>query len=391
MTPWATVPLGECCEIVSGATPSTSRPEFWDGDIGWATPKDLSDLDGSYIHDTPRKLTQAGLDNCSAAILPPHSVLFSSRAPIGHVAINTVPMATNQGFKSFVPDRCRVEPTFLFWWLRSHRQYLESLGNGATFKEVSKAVVSRVAIPLPPLPEQRRIAAILDKADELRAKRQASLTHLNGLTQAVFLEMFGDPTLNSLGWETQPLSHCCTEINDCPHSTPSWAEQGIVCLRTSNVTVGGWNWEDTRYVTEEDYHRRSARGYVMAGDIILSREGTVGIAAIVTPGMTVCMGQRLVQLRPASSVVLSDFMLSVLLYELAPERIGRVMVGATSQHLNVRDLKALRVPVPPLNMQRKYSETCRSAAAVAHSAQGALDKHESLFAVLQHRAFAGEL
>ncbi|MFM7601811.1 MAG: restriction endonuclease subunit S, partial [Pseudanabaena sp.] len=161
MINWTKTNLGDCCEIVSGSTPSTNVESFWNGNICWVTPKDLSHLNGAYISDTPRKLTQSGLDSCGAAILPSNSVLFSSRAPIGHVAINSIPMATNQGFKSFVPKDNRVYSKFLYHWLRKNRAYLESLGNGATFKEVSKSIVSRVEIALPPLAEQKRIAEIL--------------------------------------------------------------------------------------------------------------------------------------------------------------------------------------------------------------------------------------
>src|SRR6185436_1721814 len=100
--------------------------------------------DGKFLSDTPRKITELGLRNCSSEMLPPNSVLFSSRAPIGHVAINTVPLATNQGFKSFVPDRERLDSRFLYFWLRANRAYLQSLGTGATFKELSKAIVARL-------------------------------------------------------------------------------------------------------------------------------------------------------------------------------------------------------------------------------------------------------
>jgi type I restriction enzyme S subunit len=205
MSAWPRVRLDEYTEVVSGATPDTTEPGYWGGDICWATPKDLSDLEGAYISDTPRKITRRGLESCAASVLPPESVLFSSRAPIGHVAINTVPMATNQGFKSFLPDRRRVDSKFLYHWLRKNRPYLESLGNGATFKEVSKAVVSRIEIPLPPLPEQRRIAEILDKADALRVKRRAALAQLDTLTRSIFLDMFGDPATNSRGWPISKL------------------------------------------------------------------------------------------------------------------------------------------------------------------------------------------
>jgi type I restriction enzyme, S subunit len=190
---WPTVRLDECTRIVGGSTPSTSRADYWDGNINWATPKDLSGLNSIYIAETPRKITQAGLASCSAEIIPVNSVLFSSRAPIGHVAINSKPMATNQGFKSFVPDRNQLSSGFLYWWLRSNRSYLESLGNGATFKEVSKAVVSRILIPLPPLNVQRRIAAILDQADVLRRKRREAVQHLRELPTIIFDQMVGRP------------------------------------------------------------------------------------------------------------------------------------------------------------------------------------------------------
>jgi type I restriction enzyme, S subunit len=152
MSKWQKNRLDQCTHIVSGGTPKTSVKDYWDGDICWATPKDLSSLKVPYLDETPRKITKAGLDNSGAEVLPEGSVLFSSRAPIGHVAINRVPMATNQGFKSFVPDTEKLDAKFLYYWLRKSCAYFNNLGNGATFKEVSKAIVSRVEIPLPPIP-----------------------------------------------------------------------------------------------------------------------------------------------------------------------------------------------------------------------------------------------
>jgi type I restriction enzyme S subunit len=140
MTSWPSVPIKQCARVVSGATPKSGVLGFWDGYISWVTPNDLSDLDGKFIHDTPRKITQLGLNSCSAELLPAHSVLFSSRAPIGHVAINTRPMATNQGFKSFVPGE-KLDPSFLYWWLKVNRSQLEQLGNGATLRRCRRPLL----------------------------------------------------------------------------------------------------------------------------------------------------------------------------------------------------------------------------------------------------------
>ena len=204
---WPRTRLDECTRIVSGATPKTGIPEFWDGDICWVTPKDLSALEGPFIDITPRRITARGLTSCAAEVLPAGSVLFSSRAPIGHVAINRVPMATNQGFKSFIPKASKLNAGFLFWWLKCHRSYLEGLGNGATFKELSKSVVARIEIPLPPLSEQRRIAVILDLADELRQKRRRSIAQLRKLEHAVFLTflvILYETRKSGLSWKWAP-------------------------------------------------------------------------------------------------------------------------------------------------------------------------------------------
>ena len=197
---WPVATVGEVCEVVSGATPKTGKPEFWGGNVPWVTPKDLSELGQKHLSDTPRKITKAGLKSCSARMLPAQSVLFSSRAPIGLVAINTLPVCTNQGFKSLVPRSDLVSPDFLFWWLKVQEKHIQSKGRGATFKEVSKKIVEDLQIPLPPLAEQKRIAGILDAADALRTKRREALAQLDTLIQSTFLDMFGDPVTNPMGW-----------------------------------------------------------------------------------------------------------------------------------------------------------------------------------------------
>ena len=158
------VALGEICKVVSGGTPKTTEPTYWDGDIAWVTPRDLSGLKGDYIDKPARFITSEGLRSSAAVMLPSDSVLLSSRAPIGLLAINTIPMATNQGFKSLVPDRTKLDPQYLIEALKFRLPDLLNQGNGATFKEVSKANIERFTIPTPPLRDQKRIAASLSHA-----------------------------------------------------------------------------------------------------------------------------------------------------------------------------------------------------------------------------------
>ena len=186
---WPIKRIGEVCDIVSGATPKTERPEFWGGGIPWATPKDLSELDGWSLDRTARTLTGEGLASCSAAVIPEGSVLLSSRAPIGLVAVAGMPMCTNQGFKNLVcgPD---VDPWYLFGWCRIRTTYLQSLGRGATFKEISKRIVESIELPLPPMQRQRRFRSRLMNLTSIHRARIQSARRIANLFRVLLGRAF---------------------------------------------------------------------------------------------------------------------------------------------------------------------------------------------------------
>lgn len=192
--------LGDICSIVSGTTPKSNRPEYWDGDINWVTPAELND-DSDIINESQRKITEQAVQDSSLKPFPAGTVLLSSRAPIGKVAIAGVEMYCNQGFKNLICSN-RIYNRYLYHFLKNSTEYLNSLGRGATFKEISKSIVENIEIPLPPLDEQRRIAAMLDKVSGLIAKRREQLDKLDELVKARFVEMFGDPIKNEKGFPT---------------------------------------------------------------------------------------------------------------------------------------------------------------------------------------------
>jgi len=166
MEEWKTYKLSEIGTIVGGATPSTKVAENYDGDIPWITPKDLSSFSGRFIEQGERNITQRGFDSCSCQMLPKNSVLFSSRAPIGYVAIAAVPLCTNQGFKSVVPNEEIVDPRFLYYLLKFNKDRIAEMGSGTTFMEVSGGVMKNVEVSLPELMVQEHIADVLSSIDE---------------------------------------------------------------------------------------------------------------------------------------------------------------------------------------------------------------------------------
>ncbi len=393
---WPKVRLDECAEIVAGATPSTSVEAYWGGDVCWATPKDLSDLDGSYISDTPRKLTSAGLQNCAATILPAGSVLFSSRAPIGHVAVNTVPMATNQGFKSFVPKSERTDAKFLYWWLRTNRAYLESLGNGATFKEVSKTIVSRIEIPLPPLAEQRRIAEVLDRAEALRAQRRAALAHLDSLTQSLFLDLFGDPATNPKGWRVASVGDVAnvqgglqvtTARKDLPREVPY--------LRVANVYRGLLNLREIKTIRATD--AEVARTKLVKDDLLIveghGNPAEIGRGALWDGSIAGCIHQNhIIRARFAAGKIVPLYACEYL--NSPGGRRHLLRAGKTTSGLNtisVSEVRGTPVAVPPIRLQREFARRVTAVERMKTAHRASLAELDALFATLQHRAFRGEL
>ena len=297
----------------------------------------------------------------------------------------------NQHIFRVVPHHGRIDPSYLRHMLSDALVQMEEHLHGATMKHVNRGQFLGTKIPLPSLAEQKRIAGILDAADALRAKRREALVQLDSLLQSTFLDMFGDPVTNPMGWEKPPLEDLCEKVIDCPHSTPRWSGSGVICLRTSNLGKGEWNWADTRFVTEEDYTERTRRSEILPNDIVLSREGTVGVLALVDEGMRLCMGQRLVQLRVNNSQLDPRFLLNLLLHDLAPERLSRLIAGSTSKHLNVKELRKLPVLLPPLDIQHRFAAIVESVEHQKTSQRAHLAEVDTLFASLQSRAFQGDL
>ena len=372
---WPVATIGEVCEVVSGATPKTGKPEFWDGNVPWVTPKDLSKLGQKHLSDTPRHITKAGLKSCAARMLPAQSVLLSSRAPIGLVAINTLPVCTNQGFKSLVPRFDLVSPDFLFWWLKTQEKHIQSKGRGATFKEVSKKIVEDLQIPLPPLPEQRRIADTLDKADALRAKRREALAQLDTLTQSIFLDMFGDPATNPKEWPINRID----EITECLDRlrrpvTEADRKPGSVPYYGANGQQG---WIDAPLFDEPLVLVAEDGGYFDAPER--------GVAYRIDGPAWVNNHAHI--LRAIPEHVDTEFLhRSLRHYNFRP-----YISGTTRAKLTQGQLNSVKLFVPPPELQQEFSKRIGDVQRIARCTSASSDQLDALFASLQDRAFRGEL
>jgi len=205
---WQTKTLGEMCEVLNGGTPKTGVPEYWGGKHLWITPAEMGKRLSPYADDTERKITDSGLRDSSAQMLPPNSVILSSRAPIGHLVINTKPMATNQGCKGLVPGS-QLQHKFLYYYLSSIVDLLNSLGTGATFKELSGGKLKEVPVPITSLPEQQRLVGLLDEAfagiARARANAEINLQNARALFDSNLQSVF---TQRGKGWVDKTIADC---------------------------------------------------------------------------------------------------------------------------------------------------------------------------------------
>lgn len=393
---WPLVKLGDCCTVVGGATPKREKPEYWDSpDIPWVTPKDVSNLSHPVLDDAPEYISELGYKSCSAQMLPAGAILLTSRAPIGNVAIAGRAMCTNQGFKSLVPGE-QVFGPFLYHCVKHFSAKLESLGNGATFKEVSKKIVEDFEIPLPPLKEQKRIAAILDKADAIHRKRQQAIKLADDLLRSVFLEMFGDPV--SQGWDFVTIGEMASANkgsmrtgpfgSDLKHS--EFTEEGVAVLGIDNAVKNKFSWDKERFISQKKYQELK-RYTVRPGDVLITIMGTCGRCAVVPDDIPLAINTKhLCCITLDTKKCLPDFLHSYYLYHpIATKYLNKMTKGAIMDGLNLGIIKEMPIPVVPI---KKQNDFYKIKMLVENLSKKMTEGNSSLlFPSLQHRAFSGEL
>ena len=352
--------LGEICTVVSGTTPKSARPEYWDGDLNWITPAELTD-ESDVIYETQRKITQQAVIDSSLKSFPAGTVLLSSRAPIGKAAIAGTEMYCNQGFKNLVCSD-KIFNRYLYHFLKSKTDYLNSLGRGATFKEISKSIVENIEVPLPPPDEQRKIAAVLDKVSNLIAKRRQQLEKLDEMVKARFVEMFGDPVNNGLNITSMPMTKICDIIDgdrgkNYPTENEFSVEGYCLFLNAKNVTYNGFNFENCMFITKKK-DELLRKGHLHRGDIVLTTRGTIGNLAFYDdsiPYENVRINSGMVILRMDRDLVSEHFFIEQFKMQLSLIK-QKIASGSAQPQLPISTMNKINMLVPSLELQNQFSD-----------------------------------
>ncbi|MCI9074605.1 MAG: restriction endonuclease subunit S [Dorea sp.] len=352
------IKLGEVCEIVSGSTPKTGIDEYWDGDIDWITPAELTD-ETYIIKESQRKITYAAVQKTGLKSFPKGTVILSSRAPIGKVAIAGKEMYCNQGFKNLICSD-RIDNSYLYWYLKGNTDYLNLLGRGATFKEISKTIVENIEIPLPDIHEQINCSNILKKCWDLILGQKEQIKAYDELIKSRFVEMFGDPVSNPKGWDIKSLAGILE-----PGSAVTYGivqpgdnvEGGVPVFRPIDITNGHkpkiGELKRTKKEISDKYKRTTLKGY----ELLITVRGSIGETFQVTQEFKGCnVGRNIVPLRFAKNMVFYSFMQQLFANDSIRNGLSEITKGIALQGLNMCEFKEMIIIVPPLKLQQQFAD-----------------------------------
>lgn len=384
--PWEERTIDDLGEVFGGSTPSRDIPAYWNGDIPWVTPSDLTPLRDKYLARTEDQITEAGLNNSGARLLPAGALLVTTRATLGAVAIASAPVATNQGLKSIV-FTSGANASFYYHVFKRGVPELTRRASGTTFLEISGGEFRKVRLPAPPLPDQEQIAGILDTVDEAVRGTERLIVKLRLTKLAMLQELFisegaesggarGDHLATSASRPTwprvrledaaDPAAPICYGIVQAGPFVPSGPQ-----VLTIGDLSGDFRTDVHR--TAPDIDARYARSRVLPGDVLISIKGTIGRVAVVPQWYAGNISRDLGRLRLGKSM-LPEFAKQYLLSPPGQLQMQRSIVGTTRPELSIFVLKRLTIPRPTIEEQMKVAERLTAIDDVIERETNLLEK-----------------
>lgn len=388
---WKSAPIASFCAVGTGGTPLREQASrFYGGNIPWVKSGELRE---KVIFDTEEHITEAGLAESAAKMVPAGALLVALYgATVGRIAELGVPAATNQAVCHIVPDEKMADRRYLFYALRTKVPEWLSRRVGGAQPNISNGIIKETLIPLPPLAEQKRIAAVLDKADDLRGKRRQALATLDTLLQSVFLDMFGDPVTNQKGWDRRTLGEVTAKITDGEHLNPEFSHSGMPIVMAGNVRDGGVELDDCKMVETQLGERFRKKCNPEAGDLLLvSRGATIGRLCAVGNGPEFCLMGSVILIKRLRDVMDCMFLREFLKHPVTQSKLYNTSGSSAQQAMYLKDIKRLTCLVPPLPLQLEYAKFVAACDKLKVPQLAALAESDILFAALQSAAFAGTL
>ena len=383
------VKLSDAFDLQMGKTPPRNDRECWGDGHKWISISDIGNV-GKYIDITKEEITDIGVSKSGIKVVPKGTVIMSFKLSIGKTAITAEDMYTNEAIMAFInKGKYEIDTDYLYHMCKGI-DWFEGTNKAVLGLTLNKATMSEKEIEIPSMEVQSHVVLVLDKMYELIALRKEQLTKLDQLVKSRFIELFGDPVENDFRWPTKPLDGICKTIVDCPHSTPSYTNEntGFMCIRTSIVKKNRILWDDIEYIPEHEYYKRIQRKRPEKGDIVYTREGAIlGIAAMIDRDCNVALGQRSMLLSPDTTKCLPQFLCVAMNFETFLRKALGGISGSASPHINVGDIKAFDIILPPLELQKQFAAFVEQTDKSKLAIQQSLEKLELLKKSLMQEYF----
>ena len=368
MNRWITKKIADIADVVAGGTPSTNNSEFWNGDICWITPADLSGYKYRYIANGARNISSAGLNNSSAYLLPKNTVLLSSRAPIGYVAIAEKELATNQGFKNLICDDTQVDYRFMYYWLQLNADALKSFASGATFPELSAGTVKKIKVTLPDIVTQNRIADILFAYDELIEANTRRIELLEQTAQELYKEWvvrFRFPGHektkfeNGLpeGWQIKRIGDLFDITSSKRVYLADYVDDGIPFYRSKEIIQlsQGQAITEPLYISNEAFRNfKNKFGAPEKNDILITSVGTIGVSYLVDGHEFYFKDGNLTWIKSSFDKMLSLYLFQWLNSQGGKQQLLQSTIGTSQSALTIENLKKIKLLVPTKVIVENY-------------------------------------
>lgn len=366
---WEVSPIKYLFNIVNGSTPKSGVTEFWDGDIVWVTPADLSKLSSFKVSSSARNITEKGLDSCGTTVVPKGSLILSTRAPIGSLAIADDDLCTNQGCKSLVTIS-DLDVKYFYYYLSVATEQLNLFGRGTTFLELSSSDLGSFPLPVPSQKESRTIASFLEhetaKIDNLiekqqqlikllKEKRQAVISHAvtKGLNPDVPMKDSGVEWLGEVPehWVVAGFKKYLSSIVDYRGKTPNKVDSGKFLVTARNIKKGAIDYSlSQEYVSGEDYREVMSRGIPSIGDVLFTTEAPLGEVAQVDK-TDIALAQRIIKFSGISGVLDNTFLKLFIMSGAFQDSLMTFASGSTALGIKAERLVYLRQLIPPFDEQ----------------------------------------
>ncbi|WP_348236113.1 restriction endonuclease subunit S [Vibrio parahaemolyticus] len=386
---WPLVKLADIANVVTGATPK-KRSEYYDGDVPFVTPGDLGETSG--ITSTSRTLTQEGAD--SVRSIPVGSVMVCCiGATIGKVGIAEKTVVTNQQINSLVVDELKAFPKYVYYYCATLKEKLKAASSSTTMPIVNKSNFSQFEIPLPPLDEQKRIAAILDKGDAIRQKRKQAIDLADEFLRSVFLDMFGDPVTNPKGWEVKRLEELISEGDKLNYGVVQPGdddENGVPLVRSGDLYDSGTPLSKVRRVSSsvDEKHRKSR---LKGNEILIACVGSIGKVGWVDKSMVGWNIARAVTRIPLRNSVNREYIFRYLQSPVIQGYFQKETRAVAQPTLNVGLISKTPVALPPQEQQDEFLTVHNKVNKFKQNAILKSKHMDEMFKSLSQKAFSGQL